>query len=216
MERTRRSVGLAEVFLILGLLATVPCRLSALSVTVNDVECVYEFVLYEGDTVSGNFVVVDHDIFWNSDHPGIDLVVTSPAGNTVHSLKGTSGDKFEFKAPRGGMYKFCFHNPNRTPETVSFYIHVGHIPNEHDLAKDEHLNPINVKIAELREALESVTAEQRYLKAREARHRHTNESTRRRLTVYTLTEYLVLACASGLQVVYIRRLFNKSVAYNRV
>ncbi|RZS19826.1 hypothetical protein BHM03_00052264, partial [Ensete ventricosum] len=76
MERRRRSIGLAEVFLILGLLATVPCRLSALSVTVNEVECVYEFVLYEGDTVSGNFVVVDHDIFWNSDHPGIDLVVS--------------------------------------------------------------------------------------------------------------------------------------------
>ncbi|WOL07977.1 hypothetical protein Cni_G16728 [Canna indica] len=213
---TRRSIGPLQVFLILGLLLGCPRRLSALSVTVNDVECVYEFVLYEGDTVSGNFVVVDHDIFWSSDHPGIDLIVTSPAGNTVHTLKGTSGDKFEFKAPRAGMYKFCFQNPNRTPETVSFYIHVGHIPNEHDLAKDEHLNPINVKIALLREALESVTAEQRYLKAREARHRHTNESTRRRLTFYTMTEYLVLACASGLQVFYIRRLFNKSVAYNRV
>ena len=62
--------------------------------------------------------------------------VTSPAGNVVHSLKETSGDKFEFKAPRSGMYKFCFHNPYSTPETVSFYIHVGHIPNEHDLAKD--------------------------------------------------------------------------------
>ena len=36
----------------------------------------------------------------------------------------------------------------------------------------EHLDPINVKIAELKEALESVTAEQKYLKAREARHRH--------------------------------------------
>ena len=35
----------------------------------------------------------------------------------------------------------------------------------------EHLDPINVKIAELREALESVTAEQKYLKARDARHR---------------------------------------------
>jgi len=34
------------------------------------------------------------------------------------------------------------------------------------------LDPINVKIAELKEALESVTAEQKYLKAREARHRH--------------------------------------------
>lgn len=34
------------------------------------------------------------------------------------------------------------------------------------------MDPINVKIAELREALESVTAEQKYLKARDTRHRH--------------------------------------------
>ncbi|XVF63042.1 hypothetical protein PTKIN_Ptkin09bG0056900 [Pterospermum kingtungense] len=191
-------------------------NVSSLSVTVNEVECVYEYVLYEGDTVSGNFVVVDHDIFWGSDHPGIDFTVSSPGGNTVQSLKGTSGDKFEFKAPRSGMYKFCFHNPYHTPETVSFYIHVGHIPTEHDLAKDEHLDPINVKIAELREALESVTAEQKYLKARDARHRHTNESTRKRVIGYTVGEYIVLALASALQVIYIRRLFSKSVAYNRV
>ncbi|KAG6520816.1 hypothetical protein ZIOFF_017877 [Zingiber officinale] len=44
----------------------------------------------------------------------------------------------------------------------------------------------------------------------------TNESTRKRLTFYTIMEYIVLALASGLQVLYIRRLFNKSVAYNRV
>jgi emp24/gp25L/p24 family/GOLD len=62
--------------------------------------------------------------------------VTSPGGNTVLSLMGKSGDKFEFKAPRAGMHKFCFHNKYGAPETISFYIHVGHIPNEHDLAKD--------------------------------------------------------------------------------
>jgi hypothetical protein len=71
--------------------------------------------------------------------------VTSPAGNTVHTLKGKSGDKFEFKAPRSGMYKFCFHNPYSTPETVSFYIHVGHIPNEHDLAKDGLLKSLSIR-----------------------------------------------------------------------
>ncbi|KAM7462861.1 hypothetical protein LguiA_030982 [Lonicera macranthoides] len=216
MER-RERMKFSKVYAMVTLLLFSFVRdISALSVTVNDVECVYEYVLYEGDTVSGNFVVVDHDIFWSSDHPGIDFIVTSPAGNTVHTLKGTSGDKFEFKAPRGGMYKFCFHNPQSTPETVSFYIHVGHIPNEHDLAKDEHLDPINVKIAELREALESVTAEQKYLKARDARHRHTNESTQKRVIFYTVGEYLLLALASGLQVMYIRRLFSKSVGYNRV
>ncbi|EEF45227.1 transmembrane emp24 domain-containing protein p24beta3 [Ricinus communis] len=209
---TRRQIYVVGILLLMNLIG----RISSLSVTVNDVECVYEYVLYEGDTVSGNFVVVDHDIFWSSDHPGIDLTVTSPADNVVHTVKGTSGDKFEFKAPRSGMYKFCFHNPYSTPETVSFYIHVGHIPNAHDLAKDEHLNPINVKIAELREALESVTAEQKYLKARDARHRRTNESTRKRVIGYTVGEYILLGLVSTLQVVYIRRLFSKSVAYNRV
>jgi len=162
------------------------------------------------------FVRLDSWISKKTTHPARRLKVTSPAGNEVHTLKGTSGDKFEFKAPRSGMYKFCFHNPHKTPETVAFYIHIGHIPNEHNLAKDEHLDPVNVKIAELREALESVTAEQQYLKARDARHRRTNESTRKRVLFYTLGEYLLLAFLSVLQVVYIRQLFSKSVGYNRV
>ncbi|XP_044497992.1 transmembrane emp24 domain-containing protein p24beta3-like [Mangifera indica] len=213
---TRDRQRFVATYMILALLLNLIGRISSLSVTVNEEECIYEYVIYEGDTVSGNFVVVDHDIFWSADHPGIDFTVTSPAGNVVQTLAGTSGDKFEFKAPRSGMYKFCFRNPYSTPETVSFYIHVGHIPNEHNLAKDEHLDPINVKIAELREALESVTAEQKYLKARDARHRHTNESTRKRLLGYTIAEYVLLAVASALQVAYIRRLFSKSVAYNRV
>lgn len=36
----------------------------------------------------------------------------------------------------------------------------------------EHFDPINVKIAELREALESIITEQKYLKARDTRHRN--------------------------------------------
>lgn len=43
-----------------------------------------------------------------------------------------------------------------------------------------------------------------------------NESTRKRVVLYTVGEYLLLAAVSALQVLYIRRLFSKSVAYNRV
>lgn len=43
-----------------------------------------------------------------------------------------------------------------------------------------------------------------------------NESTHKRVIFYTVGEYLLLAAVSALQVVYIRRLFSKSVAYNRV
>lgn len=210
-----RCCGVAFAVLTLLLLAQAS-SVSGLSITVNNLECLYEYVFKEGDSVSGSFVVVDHDIFWSSDHPGIDFTITSPAGDVIDTLKGTSDGKFDFHAPKSGMYKFCFHNPHSTPESVSFYIHVGHIPSEHDLAKDEHLEPINVKIAKLREAMESITAEQIYFKAREARHRHTNESTRRRVIFYTVGEYLLLALVSTIQVAYIRRLFSKSVAYNRV
>ena len=77
MERKQRSVGSTGICLILGLLLASFLRpLSAISVTVTDVECVSEYVLYEGDRISGNFVVVDHDIFWSSDHPGIDFTVS--------------------------------------------------------------------------------------------------------------------------------------------
>lgn len=75
VTRRRMKKVYAMVFLGLVLLYSFTGDVSALSVTVNDVECVYEYVLYEGDTVSGNFVVVDHDIFWSSDHPGIDFIV---------------------------------------------------------------------------------------------------------------------------------------------
>ncbi|KAL8128897.1 hypothetical protein V2J09_018052 [Rumex salicifolius] len=218
MEIRAETKPWGKIWLLLGMLLNC-CSIRdtlALSITVSEVECVYEYVLYEGDTISGNFVVVDHDVFWGSDHPGIDFTVTSPAGNIVHTSKGTSGDKFELKAPRSGMYKFCFQNPSNIPDSIAFHIHVGHIPTEHALAKDEHLDPINVKIAELREALEAVTGEQKYLKARDARHRHTNESTRKRLILYTVLEYIFLVVASGLQVLIIHRLFIKSVGYNRI
>lgn len=72
MERRQRQGTLMVVLVLLSFVG----RISSLSVTVNDVECVYEYVLYEGDMVSGNFVVVDHDIFWTSDHPGIDFTVS--------------------------------------------------------------------------------------------------------------------------------------------
>lgn len=101
MEKRQRWIGLAEVFLVVGLLLSCPRCLSALSVTVNDLECVYEFVPYEGDTVSGNFVVVDHDIFWGSDHPGIDLIVSD--ANSLCLRTKVYFFLFDWRAELGGL-----------------------------------------------------------------------------------------------------------------
>ncbi|KAM7280319.1 hypothetical protein ACFE04_007453 [Oxalis oulophora] len=125
-------------------------------------------------------------------HSPFCFMATSPTGNVVHNVKGVVDHKFEFQAPRIGMYTFCFHNSYSTPETVSFYIFMWVIfPTSITLPKTslskllalvlsfedhfnanssiylilwligaDHLDPINVKIAELLESLESVEGEQ--------------------------------------------------------
>lgn len=62
--------------------------------------------------------------------------VTSPTGAKMTTIFANEGQKFEFQAHQRGLYKFCFNNPGPTPETISFHIHVGHIPGIADLAKD--------------------------------------------------------------------------------
>lgn len=73
--------GSGALFLMALLLTASLCgvrQASALALSVAERECVYEYVFYEGDNVSGNFVVVDHEIFWGSDNPGINFEVCKP------------------------------------------------------------------------------------------------------------------------------------------
>ncbi|EMS59078.1 Fruit bromelain [Triticum urartu] len=64
-------------------------------------ECIHELVPYEGGFTSGNFVVVDHDIFWSSDcpDPGIDftLNLVSPfiSGRNLVLEEALKGEAFK-------------------------------------------------------------------------------------------------------------------------
>ncbi|MDV3195264.1 MAG: hypothetical protein Q8881_03370 [Sweet potato little leaf phytoplasma] len=57
-------------------------QVDALAITLKDVECLYENVSYTGDIVFGNFVIMDHHVFWRSNHPRIDFSV----GTTLYGL----------------------------------------------------------------------------------------------------------------------------------
>ena len=70
---------------------------------------------------------------------------------------------------------YSCHNDAKTISTAPALIFAPCTINLLLISSAEHLDPINVKIAELREALASVTAEQKYLKAREARHHHSKQ-----------------------------------------
>lgn len=79
MEK-RKRFETAKIYVAYGFLLSLVGNgnvATPLSITVTEFECVSEQVLHEGDTISGNFVAIDHDIFWSSDHPGIDFTVSS-------------------------------------------------------------------------------------------------------------------------------------------
>ena len=70
------SSKMCTINIVMAFLVSMISKGLALSISLSDMECVSEHVFHDGDIVSGSFVVMDHDIFWNSDHPGIDFTVT--------------------------------------------------------------------------------------------------------------------------------------------
>lgn len=57
--------------------------------TIMNQECVHEEVEYDGDLVSGSFVVIDHGLAWN-DEPGVELVVRKSKKSSFLPLSQTS------------------------------------------------------------------------------------------------------------------------------
>lgn len=71
---------------VLFALAVVVAHSHALLMTVHNTECVWEDVEFDGDVVSGNFVVLDQEVFWGSEHPGIELIVCTLTSLALFSL----------------------------------------------------------------------------------------------------------------------------------
>ena len=68
---------MVQRFPLLVLLAAAICRLAiAVSFNVHGKECLYEYVFFGGDTVSGSFVVHEQGAFWKSEDIGIDFEVS--------------------------------------------------------------------------------------------------------------------------------------------
>jgi hypothetical protein len=102
----------------------------------------------------------------------IDVVVYGPKGNIIYSVERESEGKFTYNTEDTGLYKLCFSNvmSTVTPKTVNFQINVGG-PADPNLAKLEHLDPIEKSIMSLSEGLAQVQNEQKYLRVRESVHR---------------------------------------------
>ena len=135
-----------------------------------------------------------------------------------------------FLAPTEGRYSFCFSNAMSrwTPKVATFTIKrldepaatpdaarrpTSSLPAiEGELAKPEHLQPLQQSISKISNALSTIESEQSYYRRREHRHRNTAEETCERVQWWSIYETSAIVLISVGQVMILRRWFNNKRA----
>eukprot|EP00293_Proteomonas_sulcata_P013032 CAMPEP_0184290460 /NCGR_PEP_ID=MMETSP1049-20130417/2699_1 /TAXON_ID=77928 /ORGANISM="Proteomonas sulcata, Strain CCMP704" /LENGTH=195 /DNA_ID=CAMNT_0026597617 /DNA_START=26 /DNA_END=613 /DNA_ORIENTATION=- len=169
----------------------------------NKEECLFDDIS-SGTKVSGSFQVSTGGFL------DIDAKVTGPDDRTIYSVKKETEGRFTFIAHETGTYRFCFSNimSTVTPKTVSFSLIVGE-GSKSQIAKSEHISPLEKSIIALSEGLQQIQSEQEYMRMRERAHRNTSESTNSRVLIWSLIEAGALILMSGAQIIYLRRFFEQ-------
>lgn len=143
--------------------------------------------------------------------------IKGPNDRIIFERRRETEGKFVFQTAMSGIYSFCFSNKmsTYTQKSVSLDIDIGLSKDQkqtttggQDVAKPEHLTPLESSIQQLHDALVTIQNEQKYLKMREIRHRYTTESTNQRVIVWNAFEAITLVAMSLFQIYYLRRFFE--------
>lgn len=128
------------------------------------------------------------------------------------SQRGQKGNKYT--QPPGG-YSVCFENKN-TKEGVRVLFDVVLMSDDgmdeelqNKIIKKEHLTPLEVNFEEGIKAANTILNEMKYMERREARMRHTAESTNAKIRMFSYVSVVVLLGVTWLQRTYLRSYFKK-------
>uniref|UniRef100_A0A6B2LJ17 GOLD domain-containing protein n=1 Tax=Arcella intermedia TaxID=1963864 RepID=A0A6B2LJ17_9EUKA len=140
----------------------------------------------------------------------IDVKVLGPSKKVIYSGKNEEGGRYAFVASETGAHSYCFSNAmsSLTLKEVQLVLSVGKPSKDSDVATDAEVSPLVDAMTQLMDAIETIAADQQYLKMREVAHRSTNESTNSRVVWWSLFEMGILILLSVWQIYYLRRFFE--------
>ncbi|KAL1510279.1 hypothetical protein AB1Y20_006601 [Prymnesium parvum] len=169
------------------------------------VECFQELA-NASDHVAGDWQVSRHKD--DAELLTLDVQVTSPDGNHVYKVESEMSGAFDYFATVEGVYSFCFSNRDGPPKKVVAKIGVGEPPDLIQLAKTEHLTPIEERIKNLHESMNAVRDLQDQLRDQDEAHDKMSRSTKSWLLYFTMLEAIVLVAVSLWQILYLRSFFE--------
>ena len=115
-----------------------------------------------GNKLSGSFEVIAGGML------DTDVAILGPAGEAHYSVLRQRSGHFMVLAPGAGVYRLCFSSrtSSAAQKTIAFSMHKGD-DLYRDIAKQEHISPLEAEVTRLQDALALVEDEQEYMWARE-------------------------------------------------
>lgn len=137
-----------------------------------------------------------------------------PRSTVIFSKLAQNDAELAFKNRMPGRHSFCLSlsKRSRTRARVAYPVQLDIMVGQtwsHDKITDDHLDDMMGDVSDLAERVQKLMAEMRAFRYREARHRRTVESTRRRVMTYSLVKLAVIALIVIAQPLVIARLFKE-------
>ncbi len=112
-----------------------------------------------------------------------------------------------------GEYRFCFHNeaPNVEHDAeVDFQLKVGFEAKDYnEVAKKEHLKPIEVELVKLHDQAAELLSELTHIRSREELHRVTTDNTQSALVGWSAISLVIIVVLGLYQTYYLRAYFKR-------
>lgn len=148
----------------------------------------------------------------------IDFRVIDNKGDLLVDRRNVKSGDFSFKTKEGGEHSFCFFNRLSSGTSyhqglsrrISFDVLTGTETFDYEqLARKEHLKPVEVNLRMMEDIVKSVHSEYVYFRQRETGMRGLTDSTNSRITYIGLFSlFLMISFAVG-QVYYLKNFFVK-------
>jgi len=191
-----------------GLVAWVGLLSSAAAVSVSidasQRDCYYEFA-HAGERLVGSYEVSAGGFL------DIDVQVRDPQGTVMYSKDRQMEGEFTVPYTTKGEYEICFGNSmsSVSNKVVSFNFRKGVAHPSDDVAKKQHVTPLEISLMDVAEQIMSVQEHQRYMNTRERLHRDTEESTNDRVKWFSILEFIVLLVTNVWQISSLKAFFER-------
>jgi p24 family protein beta-1 len=193
------SICLLAVAAVVGTVNAVTTSINA-----GTTECYYE-ATQAGERLVGSYEVSAGGFL------DIDVQVRDPQGTVMYAKDRQMEGEYTIPYTSRGEYEICFGNTMSTVanKVVSFNIRKGKSHPSDEVAKKQHVTPLEISLMDVAEQIMSVQEHQRYMNTRERLHRDTEESTNERVKWFSILEFVVLIVTNVWQIASLKAFFEK-------